>query len=111
MLGRCNDRKYRTEHRTCTRRPDQAKGRPKEKSADITGQSLVSVSITVTDQAAGLRNEPFEGSRPEHEQPEANKDRDRKFAKCILIDSKYLRYCAENDRYTGKGRYEAERYQ
>ena len=69
------------------------------------------MSIRVTDQAAGLRNEPFERSRPNHEQPETNKDRHRKGAKCILIDTKYLSYRAENDRYTGKGCYEAKRYQ
>lgn len=69
------------------------------------------MSIRVTDHAASLRNEPFERSRPEHKQPEANKDRDRQVAKCILIDSKYLSYCAENDRYTGKGCYEPKRYQ
>jgi hypothetical protein len=58
-----------------------------------------------------VRNEPFERSRPKHEQPEANKDGNRKGAKRILINPKYLSYCTENDRYAGKRRYEAERDQ
>ena len=69
------------------------------------------MSIRMTDQAATLRNEPFERSRPKHEQSKANKDRDRKGAKRILIDSKHLSYHAENDPHTRKGCYEAKRYQ
>src|SRR5690349_11425104 len=107
MLGRCNDREYRTKHRARTRSPDQAQGRAQEKSADIAARRLICLSAAVTNDAAGLRTEPFERLRPKHKQPEANKDGNRQGAKQVLIDSKHLSYGTENNRHARKGRHEA----
>ena len=72
---------------------------PKKNPPTLPTGSLIRLSIRVANDAAGLRNEPFERSRPKHEQPEANKDGNRQGAKQVLIDSKYLSHRAENDRH------------